>query len=206
MLDRLHRAVVVHVEGEEVAAHAAAQRQPAKRTQIGVGVQAEVAEPEVEVRVGVIGMAGRRFDALLHARAEVAAREVAELELLRLVQHDAGQPRVAAQPDGLLHDVQVDEIAALAVRLLQRLLNVEQEAGEVLAQPQRPHDAEEHVLGGDVPGLVRQLRRDRVALRVLALQRIVGAVEADAAGAGSRRRGGRRRCGSSRCTPAPNTR
>src|SRR5207245_6692223 len=86
MLDRLNRAEVLHVVGEEIGAHASAQGEPRKETQVRICVEPYVVEVGVQVRVGEIRRSGCRLDALLQSRGDVVPREVAELDLLQLIE------------------------------------------------------------------------------------------------------------------------
>ena len=117
------------------ARSAAAEREPRERVKAGVGVEADVAELRVEIGVGRVGMAGGGLDALLRAR--VTDRRARSSRARAPASGREPCPRSRAEParaDGVLVDVEIEQVAALAVRALQRLLHVEQEAGEVLAQ------------------------------------------------------------------------
>ena len=92
------------------------------------------AERRVEIGVGLVGDAGRRLDALLRPVGLVAAGEVAELELLPQAERVGVQARRAARAERQLVDIEVEQVAALIVQALQRLLDVEQEPGEVLEE------------------------------------------------------------------------
>ncbi len=79
--------------------------------------------------------------------------------------------------------MEVDEVAALIVRLLRRLLHVEEEARPVLAQAHRAVDEVELLQDVDVLEVRLVRRRKRDAARLVArLVRVFGAVEADAPG------------------------
>ena len=114
----------------------------------GIDVEPDVAELRFEIGVGRVGMTGSGFDSLLGPLHPVAAREVAELELLRLAENLAPQPRRSLGSHRDLVHVEIDEIAALVVRALQRLLDVEQEPGEVLAQAHSAADRGKAVASG----------------------------------------------------------
>ena len=73
----------------------------------------------------------RGLQALLRSLRLIAAREVAQLQLLAQPEYVGVQARGAARTDGQLVHVEVQGVAALVVNGLQRLLHVEQEAGEV---------------------------------------------------------------------------
>ena len=97
----------------------------------------------------------------------VDAREVAALELLAEAERLAMPSREAAGSERDLVEVEVDEVAALVVRLLRRLLDVDEEPRPVLAQAHRAVDDEE--LLGDVDILEAALvgHRERRRLAVL---------------------------------------
>src|SRR5260221_7533320 len=92
------------------------------------------------------------------------------------------QPVPAARAErersvGLLH-----RVAALAVDRLTGALRVEEEAGEVLEDPERPVRAEDLLGDHAVAERRLQIERERVPHRVTALAGILAAVEIDAAG------------------------
>jgi hypothetical protein len=60
-------AEVVHVEGEEIGANTAAQRDERKRPKRGVGVEPDVAEHGLQVRFRRVRIPGRGLEPLLHA-------------------------------------------------------------------------------------------------------------------------------------------
>src|SRR3954468_21256318 len=125
-------------------------------------------------------MAGSGFDSLLGPLHSVPAREVAELELLRLTENLAPQPRGPLGSHRDLVHVEIDEVAALVMRGLERLLDVEQEPGEVLAQAHCATDEEKLLRQGDVALLGLDVTRDREARRVAALPMDTRVVEANA--------------------------
>src|SRR5256885_3704316 len=172
MGDRLGGAKVVHVEGEQIASQASAQRKPVRRAEVGVEVETEVSEHRLEIGLGCVRTTRGILDPLLGAAHGVAAREVAELELLRLSECGALQTRRSAPTDGDLLHVEVDEVPPLAVGGLKRFLDVEQEAGEVFAQAHGAIDQKKLLPEGGVALPAFDVSREREARRVTALPRI----------------------------------
>ena len=76
--------------------------------------------------------------------------------------------------------MEVEQIPTLGVRILHRLLDIEQEAGEVLAQPHVAQDEEHLLLQDRVADLRFDVAPGRIPGRVSALAPIVGVVEAEA--------------------------
>ena len=182
MLDGPDRAEVLHVVGEEIGAEAAAQGEPGKETQVGVRVEPDVVEVGVEVCLGQIRGPGGCLDPLLEARGDVMAREVPELDLLLQIEPLAGQSgRTAGAERGLL-DLQVDQVSALGVRPLVRLLDVEEKPGEVFPEPERAIDREHLVRERNAVGARLHRGSDRVSRRIFTLEEVVGVVEPDPAG------------------------
>src|SRR5713226_9278923 len=142
MLDGVNGAEVMDLECEEVPTRASADGEPSQRAQVCVRIDANIVEVRVEVRLGQVGVTGGRLDPLLQRGDNVVSSEIAELDLLRLIEPAGGQP---SEPTGAKRDfgdVVIDEVAALAVRILQRLLHVQKKPGEILSNPQGPEDSE----------------------------------------------------------------
>ena len=131
-------------------------------------------------------MYGTWFDSLeavLRRGRLFAAGVVAELHLLRQVEELPVPARRAARAQGHLVELEVEEIAALVVEVLRRLLRVGEEAGEVFEEAHLPVDDEEllRVVEGADAFLVgdgQRVARGGVARLV----RVLGAVEALATG------------------------
>ena len=118
---------------------------------------------DVEVGVGRVRMPGRRLEALLRSRARVAAREVAELELLLLSEGLALQIAPSRARRWWLVDVEVEQVAALRVEALERRLHVEEKAREVLEQAHVALDDEDLLRERGVAGPRLDVAGDRVA-------------------------------------------
>src|SRR5262249_32818962 len=99
-----------------------------------------------EVGLEKVGDARGGFDAVLRRCGAVAAREVSELELLIVTERFGAPACGAARADGGGVAVEVEEVAALGVGVLLGALDVEKEAGEVLAQAHVAEDEEELLL------------------------------------------------------------
>ena len=141
MRDVVHRAVVDHVVREQVGAHAAAQREPSGASfAFERGVEPDVAEDRVEVGVLVVRDAGvaASMPVLLCRDVAIEPREVAELELLRLAARLAALRRI--QPCACAvnaSDSRSIRSPRWSCGCWNGVLLIEQEAGEVLAQPHR---------------------------------------------------------------------
>src|SRR5713226_4976412 len=183
MLDRVNGAEVMDLECKEVSASASADGKPSQQAQVCVRVDANIVDVRVEVRLGQVGVTGGRLDPLLKRGDDVVSSEIAELDLLRLIEPAGRQP---SEPTGAkrdFRDVVINEVAALTVRILQRLLHVQQKPGEILSNPQGSEDSEDLVAEGDwaCPGFERS--RQGVSGRVFALERVIGVKEAHPPGA-----------------------
>src|SRR4051812_20660034 len=95
---------------------------------------------------------------LLEPTRKVPAREVAEFEVLWLVQGATVPARCAARADRGFLDGQVEHVTPLGMRALQRLLHIQQKSREILEDSQAAI-AEEHLLRE------RGVRRARIQIR-----------------------------------------
>ena len=141
------------------------------RVSIGVGLLSALIIVFIGTNVGLVaGYYRGRIDALLLRRRLVRTRVIPELDFLRLPEHGRAPPRRSLRSERLRVGMQIKQVAALPVRVLLRLLHVEEEAGEALAQPHVAHD-EEHLLPQHrmTGGLRLEISPCRIARRVPAL-------------------------------------
>src|SRR5713226_4689329 len=85
MLHRVNGAEVMDLECEEVSTHSTANGEPSQGAQVCVGVDANIVEVRVEVRLGQVGVTGSRLDPLLQRGDDIVSGEISELDLLRLI-------------------------------------------------------------------------------------------------------------------------
>ena len=181
--DPAHGAAVEDVVLEEVGAQAAAQHQPAERAKLGVEVEREVGDAITEAVIGEVGDVRRGAQPLLGAVYGVVASVRAELHGLHPALPGGAQAGGGAHADIDRGGGLVDEVAALRVRGLIRLLYVQERAGEVLSQAKVAQrgprlGAKHRRLAGALEIGGHEVPRD-----LAALGGVVRVVEADAPGA-----------------------
>ena len=169
MRDVVSRAIVEDVEREEIRPRTAAKIEPRARAEIGVAVEPEVTELRLEITLRLVGHAGVGLEPLLAPFHVVPAREVSEFQLLPLSERFSMEARGAPSADGKLLHVQVEHVSALKMQALERLLDIEQVAGEVLEQAHVAFDDEHLLREGRVSGLGLDVGVSRVARRITAL-------------------------------------